>query len=277
MIDAHVHFWDPAVLEYPWLDTLPALQRAFTPVDYASATVGTAIERIVFVECNCRPAQNLEEAAYAERLAKVDPRVSALVAYVDLTAAAERERVLDVLSRLSLVKGIRHNIQGERPGFALQREFVAGVHAVGRAGFPFDLCVTHDQLADVIGLVAQCPDTCFVLDHCGKPAIRDGVLEPWRTQLGTLAGFDNVCCKLSGLFTEAAPGQYAAGHVGAYASHVIDAFGIDRVLYGSDWPVLTLAAQYHDWFDFTQRFTDGWSANDRQSFYHDNAARFYGL
>jgi L-fuconolactonase len=277
VVDAHVHFWDPQVLTYPWLDDLADLQRAFLPVDYAAASAGAPVERIVFVEGNCRPAQNIAEAAYIDGLAVGEPRISAIVAYADLTDASGRDRALETLAGFPRVRGIRHNIQGEPVGFALQPAFVAGVRAAGRRGFTFDLCITHDQLPEAIELVALCPDTRFVLDHCAKPAVRRGLVEPWRAELARLAAFDTVCCKLSGLLTEATPHAWRDDELVPYASHVMDVFGIDRVLYGSDWPVLTLAGAYSDWYGFTRRFTEQWTATERQRFYHDNALEFYGV
>ena len=277
LVDAHVHFWNPHVLSYPWLDGLAALRRPFLPADYATATDGAPVERIVFVECNCNPADNIIEAAFVDGLATAEPRISAVVAYVDVTDVSTRDRALETLSGFARVKGIRHNIQGQPAGFALQRAFVDGVRRVGRSGFTFDLCVTHDQLAETIELVAQCPNTRFVLDHCGKPAIRCALVEPWRTAITRLAGFENVCCKLSGLLTEAGPERSRDEDLAPYANHVVDVFGTARVLYGSDWPVLTLAGRYADWYGFTQRLTERWSTGERERFYRDNAVRFYEL
>ncbi len=220
IIDSHVHFWDPGGIPYPWLRSVPALDRAFLPSDYAAATDGTAITQLVFVEGNCRP----EEA----------PR------------------------ELEWVK-------------------LEGVRAVGRRGLTFDLCVTHEQLREVTDLVRRCADTRFVLDHCGKPAIRHGRLEPWRSDIACLAAQENVCCKLSGLLTEAEPQGRRDEDLTPYAASVVECFGTERVLYGSDWPVLTLAGSCGDWYGFTERFTAAWTAAERRRFYADNAIRVYAL
>ena len=282
VIDAHVHFWDPAELHYPWLDAVPALGRAFLPVDYAAATGDAPIAQVVFVEANCRPEHAGREVQLVERLAGAEPRIAGIVAFADLTqgsGAGDRglEQTLDVLASSPRVKGIRHNIQGEPAGFCLQPAFVRGVQAVGRRGLPFDLCATHDQLGDVAELVRQCPGTRFVLDHCGKPAIRTGRLDPWRGDVARLASHDNVWCKLSGLLTEADPERRSDDALLPYATCVVECFGRERVMYGSDWPVLTVAASYCDWFGFTDRFTAGWSATERRHFYADTAAHVYGL
>ena len=185
--------------------------------------------------------------------------------------------MLDALSCSPLVKGIRQNIQGQPAGFSLGRGFVEGVREVGRRQLVFDLCVTHDQLDEVAGLVRECPDTRFVLDHCGKPAIRSRQLDPWRADIARLADHDNVYCKLSGLLTEAGPGQWCADDLLPYAEWIVRCFGTERVMYGSDWPVLTLAGTYGDWYRFTHGLTMGWSAAEQRRFYGDNAVRVYGL
>jgi len=277
IVDAHVHFWDPSGLRYAWLDGLPALDRRFLPADYATATTGIAVDAMVLVEANCLPRQTLDEVVFFERLAELDSRVTGIVPFASLTAPGELERTLDVLAAAPLVKGIRHNIQGEAPGFCTQPSFVEGVRKVGSRGLTFDVCATHDQLREVVELVHQCPDTRFILDHCGKPAIRDGLLEPWRTDIADLAECANVWCKLSGLVTEAARAGWREADLLPYASHVVDRFGTERVMYGSDWPVVTLAAGYADWFRFTEHFTSSWSEAERRAFYRDNALRAYGV
>jgi len=277
IVDAHVHFWDPSALRYPWLDGLPALDKAFLPASYASATSGIPIDSMILVEANCLPHQTLGEADFFEQVAAAHSRVAAIVAFASLTAPAELDRTLDALVARPRVKGIRHNIQGEPPGFCTQPSFVEGVRKVGARGLMFDLCATHDQLREVLKLVRQCPDTRFVLDHCGKPAIRDRLLDPWRADIAALAECPNVWCKLSGLVTEASPTEWREADLVPYASHVVEKFGTERVMYGSDWPVLTLAAGYGAWFGFTEWLTKRWSDAERRGFYRGNAMQAYGL
>jgi L-fuconolactonase len=276
IVDAHVHFWDPQELHYPWLKTVPALERAFGPSDYAAAVAAVPVQKVIAVECNCLPGENVRETAYFARLSDAVP-VAGIVAYAALTDEPNVDRTLEILSHSPKVKGIRQNVQGEPSGFAAQRTFVDGVRKVGRVGLTFDLCVTHDQLRDAAELVRGCPDTTFVLDHCGKPAIRDGCVEPWGSDLARLAKHGNVCCKLSGLLTEADMDQWQASDLVPYAERVVECFGLDRVMYGSDWPVLTLAGDYGDWYGFTESWSEHWSESERRSFYHDNAVRVYHL
>jgi len=277
IVDAHVHCWDPATLSYAWLDALPTLQRPFLPTDYDIAVGELPVTRCLLVEANCRAEEALREVAFFDRLGASDARIAGIIAFADLTAPATLGRTLECLTGYPSVKGIRHNIQGQRRGFALEATFVEGVREIGARGWTFDLCITHDQLGEAIALVERCPDTQFVLDHCGKPAIKTPASEPWRRELARLAAHENVCCKISGLLTEADLAHWGEAELLPYAMHTVDCFGIDRVLYGSDWPVLTLAGDYASWFDFTAHFTDSWSDHERRCFYAENAARVYRL
>jgi L-fuconolactonase len=275
IVDAHVHFWDPTLLEYPWLSGQPVLDRAFRPPDFDAAVARAQVESIVVVEANAAIADTRGEARWFDRLAQIDSRLGGIVAYVAVDST-DRDHTLDELAEIARVKGVRHNIQGEPAGFCLRFNFINGVRTVGRRGFSFDLCATHDQLGEIIELVTRCPDTHFVLDHCGKPAIRDAVVEPWKTHIRMLAKRENVSCKLSGLLTEAAP-QYSDQDLMPYAEHVVECFGADRLMYGSDWPVLTLAGDYARWLAFTQTLTSSWSTDEQRAFYSGNATRFYAL
>jgi L-fuconolactonase len=275
VIDAHVHFWDRERLRYPWLDDVAGLQRSFIPADYAAATSGIPIESIVAVEANCEPRDSAREIEFLASL-DASPRVGAIVAYVDFTEPRTVRTSLAQLAELPKVRGVRQNIQGHPPGFCKADAFVDGVRKAGANGLTFDICITHDQCREATELVARCPDTTFILDHCGKPAIRDALREPWESDIERLAQHPNVWCKLSGLLTEASS-TWSEDQLCPYAARVVACFGVDRLLYGSDWPVVTLAGTYRDWFEFTQAFTGNWTASDRDAFYRGNAGRVYRL
>ncbi|MEO6528627.1 MAG: amidohydrolase family protein [Gemmatimonadaceae bacterium] len=276
VVDTHVHFWDRSLLRYPWLDDEPALQRRFLPADFEPFRTG-AVDAVVFVQADCAPVSSAEEVAWVETLARDDARIIGIVAYVDMLAEPGRAAALDVVAESSRCVGVRHNIQRHAPGFAVDPAFVRGVQQVGARGLPFDLCITGDQLDETIELVDRCPDTRFVLDHCGKPAIRDDAYAPWAEGIERLASFARVSCKLSGLLTEARADQRHADALRPYAEHVVRCFGHERMMYGSDWPVATLGGSAELWLSIVDELTSGWSAAARQSFYADNALRFYGL
>jgi L-fuconolactonase len=276
VIDAHVHFWDPGALHYSWLGGAPELERAFLPDDFESLSAGS-VDGVVFVEANCRPTESTAECDFVDALAEHEPRIMGTVAFLDLCDAPNRPRALDALARRDRVVGVRHNIQGQPSGFSLQAEFVRGVQEVGRHALTFDLCVTADQLPEVAQLVGRCPDTSFVLDHCGKPAISNDAFEPWATDLARLAEHQYVACKLSGLLSEARPDQRREADLSRYAQHAMTCFGAGRLMYGSDWPVVTTAGGDRAWRALADEFTSEWTVADRQAFFCDNAVRLYGL
>ena len=276
VIDAHVHFWNPDVLHYPWLEETPALRRAFLPEHFSAFDNGT-VDGVIFVEANCEPWESSAELDFVDDVAEREPRVLGSVAYVDLRDERSRGEALRRLAQRERVVGIRQNIQGQPSGFCLGPSFVRGVHEVTDYGFTFDLCITADQLGDAIELVRRCPDTRFVLDHCAKPAIRDDAFSSWAPGVERLASYGRVSCKLSGLLTEARPDQRDVAGLRPYVEHVQACFGAGRLLYGSDWPMCTLAGGDLLWRGIVEQLTAGWSSDERCAFYADNAIRLYGL
>jgi L-fuconolactonase len=276
VIDAHVHFWDPSVLRYPWLAAEPALAAAFLPSDYAPLA-SDEVDAVVFVEANPAPELAAAEVAWVNGLADAEPRIVGIVAFVDLLDEARRDASLARLRRTPRVVGVRHNIQHQPAGFALQPAFVRGVQAVGASGRPFDLCITADQLDEVVALVERCPDATFVLDHCGKPAIRDDAYDAWVRALERLASHDRVSCKISGLLTESREDQRSADALARWIEQVRTCFGAHRLLYGSDWPVCTVAGGAGRWRAIVDVVTAIWPHAERQALFADNASRIYGV
>jgi L-fuconolactonase len=276
VVDSHVHFWDPGTLEYPWLAALPSLKGAFLPRDFG-AFVDGSVDAVIFVEANCVHAQSVREIEWVERLLDDEPRIAGIVAFVDLLDAAHRAAALERVRRSARVVGVRNNIQHQPAGFALQPAFVRGVREAGALGLPFDLCITADQLSEATVLVERCPDTRFVLDHCGKPAIRDDAFESWARDLEHLARHERVACKLSGLLTEARADQGDAAGLRPYLEHARDCFGASRLLYGSDWPVCTLAGGEMKWRAIVDELSAEWPDVERRALFADTANRVYGL
>jgi L-fuconolactonase len=276
VVDAHVHFWDPSTLDYPWLASVTALARPYLPSDFEPLR-SRSVDGVVFVEANCAPAQAAREIEWIDRLADAEPRIAGIVAFVDLLDEAHRDDALVRLADSRRVVGVRHNIQHQAPGFALQPAFVRGVRAVTETGRPFDLCITADQLAEVNALVELCPDTDFVLDHCGKPAIRDDAFQPWAADIERLASHERVSCKVSGLLTEARDDQRDASSLAPWVAHVASCFGPSRLIYGSDWPVSTLGGGAERWRAVVDAIAVSWSEADRRALFGENAMRVYGL
>ena len=276
IIDTHVHFWDPDRLSCPWLTGVPAINRRFTPEEYRSATARLPITGIVFVQADVAPQHSRAEVEWVAELARSEPRIGAIVAFAPLEEGEAVAGTLEELSGQPLVRGIRRLIQSEPdPAFCLRDGFVAGVRALARYDLSFDICIRSTQLESAVELVRTCPGVRFILDHIGKPDIAGGELEPWMSLIAQLAALPNVTCKLSGLVTEAHHGSWTSDDLRPYIEHVIECFGFDRLMYGSDWPVVTLAADYDRWAATLQAEVAGCSATERRKLFHDNAKMTY--
>lgn len=277
IVDSHIHFWDPSRLRYEWLTSVPVIHRPFLPADLSAAAAGYRLEKIVFVQAECVPADGIREVEFVSELAEAEPRIQGIVAYAPLEQGDAARSYLRELARYSLVKGVRRLIQSEPLGFSRQPGYVAGVQLLPEFGLSCDLCIFHPQMGDILELVRLCPDVSFVLDHLGKPGIQDGIVEPWRTQIGQLAEFANVVCKLSGAATEADHRHWTRADLRPYIDRVVEVFGEDRILYGGDWPVSTQAATYRQWIETLAWATASLGEAGQRKLFYDNAARFYRL
>ncbi|MBK9941027.1 MAG: amidohydrolase family protein [Kouleothrix sp.] len=279
IIDAHVHLWDPARFRMAWLDGSDLLGRRYLLDQYRAHTAGLAIEALVYLQVDVAPAYGLLEAQFVAGLAAHDPRIGAIVAWAPLEDGDCARTYLDALVGLSpLVKGVRRIVQSEPDaGFCLRPGFVRGVRLLAEYGLSCDICIQHEQLAATIALVRQCPEVQFMLDHLGKPAIKAGQLEPWRTQLAELAALPNVLCKISGVATEADHAGWTVEQIAPYVRHALDVFGDDRVAFGGDWPVVLLASEYRRWVDALDALTHDRSPAARRKLWAENARRFYRL
>lgn len=276
IVDTHLHLWAPGRLSYPWLAGEPKLNRDFLIEDYRQACGAVRVAKMVFVQCDCAPAQAWAEVEWVAEVARTEPRLRGIVARVALERGAAAEPEIARLASQPLVKGVRRLIQGERdPEFCLKPDFVHGVQLLHAHGLSFDLCLKHPQLAAAIKLVRQCPDVAFVLDHIGKPDIKSGKLDPWRAELRELSKLENVWCKLSGLVTEADHGAWTPAELRPYLDQVIECFGFDRVMFGSDWPVSTLATNLPRWVATLDDALRGCSPAELRKVYVGNAEEFY--
>jgi L-fuconolactonase len=247
----------------PWLDGDAVLERSFGLADFRAATDGLALDALVYVQVDVAPAYALLEAEWA-----VQQPVAGVVAFAPLEDGSIAGSYLDRLVPLGpRIKGVRRLIQSEPdPDFPLR--LVEGLRLLPRYGLSFDICLKHHQLARAVEMVRACPETSFILDHLGKPDVQAGLLEPWRSHISDLAALPNVACKLSGLVTEADHERWTPADLLPYVAHVLAAFGPDRILFGSDWPVMTLATTYPQWLETVQALAPNqpnlWSANARR-------------
>jgi L-fuconolactonase len=273
LLDSHVHLWDPALRRYAWLDGEPALRRAYQPTDLDVGSVRLA--GLVVVEAGCDdPPGELE---WIETVAADWPAIRAVVAHAPLEYGQPVGSVLAGLARRPLVVGVRRNVQDESPGFMDDPDFSAGVRALAPHALTFDACVREHQLTELTRLVDRCPEVTFVLDHLGKPDIRHHRREPWSRDIADLARRPNVFAKLSGLTTEADPDHWRSPDIRPYLDHALDVFGPRRCMFGSDWPVATLATTYRRWVDLIHQAIAALSTQDREDVLAGTATRVYRL
>jgi L-fuconolactonase len=202
--------------------------------------------------------------------------IKGVVGWVDLRSQA-LDVTLDSLSDEPLFRGVRHVAQAEPDDFLTQNAVVRGIGWIGRAGLTYDLLILERQMPAALALTARLPNQLFVLDHLGKPGIRDGRLEPWASQMRELGRRPNVCCKLSGLVTEADWTRWEPADLRPYVDVALEAFGADRVMFGSDWPVCLVAASYDRVAGTIAEFTTELSTDEQAAIFGGTAARFYGL
>jgi L-fuconolactonase len=278
IVDAHHHLWDPTIRPYPWLaaDPLAPLRRPFTVDDLRAAT-GGRVRRTILVQTVSDPAETAEFLAAA---AASDGLIAGVVGWVDLTAPDVAEQISQLRAGRGgeLLVGVRHQVQDEPdPGWLLRPEVLRGIAAVGAAGLAYDLLVLAPQLPVAREVAERLPQVRFVLDHLAKPPIAAGQWQPWADQLAELAELPHVSAKLSGLVTEARWDGWNADRIGRYARHALSVFGPHRCLFGSDWPVCTVAASYSQVVDLAETFLAGYGATQRAEVLAGTARRVYRL
>ena len=280
IIDTHVHLWDPKNLRYPWLDSEPLLNRRYLVGQYDQTRGDTKLEAMVFVECAEGSGEGIAEAQWVAEIAESEPRIQGIVAHAPLERGDAVLPALEKLAEIPLVRGVRRIIQYEDDiGFCLREKFIDGVNLLPRFGFSFDICVAHHQIPNVVKMVDHCPEVSFMLDHIGKPDIKNGVMDPWKKNIATLSEFPNTWCKISGLVVEADHQKWTASDLAPYIEHVIKCFGYDRVVFGGDWPVILRAAEVSQWIEALDVvLTEAKASPEKLSkLYRDNAAAFYRL
>jgi L-fuconolactonase len=279
VVDTHLHIWDPDRINYPWLSDVPFLNRAYLIDEYRKACGPVQVEKMVFVQAEADFSLYREEVEWVSSVSKEqDSRIQGIVAWAPLEKGAAVEPELAALAGNPLLRGIRRIIQFEDDiEFCLKPDFLDGVRLLPKYNLTFDICISHVQMANTIRMVQQCPEVTFILDHIGKPDIKNQVFEPWKSELRTLAGLPNVWCKMSGLVTEADMENWKDEDLRPYIDHVINCFGVDRVMYGGDWPVAFQATDYPRWVETLSNAVAGWNDADLRKLFRENAISFYRL
>jgi L-fuconolactonase len=270
-IDAHQHFWSLARGDYGWLTpSLEPIHRDFGPADLQPLLRARDIDATILVQA----APTAAETSYLLSIAAATPLVAGVVGWVDLAAADAVARIARLANDRMLV-GIRPMVQDiADDDWLLWDELIPGFATLARLRLVFDALVLPRHLPRLRRVVERHPDLTFVIDHLAKPPIAQGALTPWADDIAALARCSNVMCKLSGLITEAAP-DWTVKDLRPYAEHALACFGADRVLWGSDWPVVDLAGGYDSWWQATEALLAGLPAADKAAILGGNAQRIY--
>lgn len=272
-IDAHQHFWRYTPEEFDWIgDDMGAIRRDFQPADLTPFLAAAHVDGTVAVQARQTLAETTELLAHAHR----HPFIKGVVGWVPL-ADPEVARRLDALGADKNLKGVRHVLQGEPDAFMADPAFNAGLRAVTARGLSYDLLVKAPQLRAALALVDRHPALPFVLDHIAKPVITGAPPAEWRRDLAELARRPNVCCKFSGVVTEVLGLEWTPELLWPYFDMVLALFGPDRLMFGSDWPVCLVAAEYTRWDRFVESCVTGLASAERKAILGDTAAKFYRL
>lgn len=289
IIDTHQHLWDVSRFNLPWLSGAPAiLSKSYLTRNFNAAVRGLNVVKAVYMEVDVAPEQQGMEAEHVIALSKSarHPTVGAVI-----SGRPGSESFSDYILAYkdnSYVKGVRQVLHPDTTpaGLCLTEQFVKSMQLLGSIGKSFDICIRPTELADGRALAEKCPDTLFILDHCGngdpKAFLDDPADEPWHTRDGWLrdiemiAKQENVICKISGIVARA-PEDWEADHLAPLIDHCLDQFGPDRVVFGGDWPVCKLGGTYHQWVEALKEVISQRSQQDQKKLLHDNAQRIYKL
>jgi L-fuconolactonase len=273
IIDAHQHFWNYNPDKHAWIDgTMHILQKNFLPNDLSPILNNNGIDGCIAVQAD----QSLEETNFLIGLASQYNWIKAVIGWIDLKANDIEEQLL-ILKHTPVLKGFRHILQSEEPEFMLAPEFIRGIAALQKFNYCYELLIYPKHLSAALTLVKQFPDMRFVIDHIAKPNIKDQKISDWQEGIELLGRQTNVYCKISGMVTEADWMNWTSADFDAYLNIIIKAFGADRLIYGSDWPVCLLAADYHQQYAIYKQYFSDYSEKDIALIFGGNAKRFYQI
>ena len=273
-IDSHQHFWNYSAAEYPWIGAgMERIARDYLPADLMAVAAPQGIGGSVAVQAR----QSVAESRWLLGLAEASPIIRGVVGWVDLRSEGVAAELTELSAHEKFV-GVRHVVQDEPdPRFVLGADFVRGLRQLRPYGLTYDLLIYPQQLPAAVQLVAMLPEQPFVLDHLAKPRIKTGAIQEWRRDVEALAQHGNVCCKVSGMVTEAEWRGWKPADFTPYLDVVLQAFGPERLMFGSDWPVCLLAGEYSEVVGIVADFFGRLSAAEQQFIWGGTATRFYGL
>ena len=267
IIDAHHHLWKYNAIDYSWMDdSMSALKKDYLPVDIENQLLPAKVSGTVVIQAR----QNLEETRWLLEQAGKHKFIKGVVGWVDLLSDGLRQELNEFSENPAMV-GVRHVIHDEADdAFMLRSSFLKGIETLQDFGLAYDLLLFPKHLEMAVELAGMFPDQNFVLDHMGKPFIKTGIMDPWRNDILALAALPNVWCKISGMLTEADVDNWRYEDLIPYLETVMGAFGTDRLMLGSDWPVCRLAGEYQEVMDIPVRFLRDLEPCDKERIYRSN-------
>ena len=273
-IDAHQHFWQFDAVRDNWInEEMAIIRKNFLPHDLLPILQANGLDGCVTVQSDQTEAENVFQLQNANK----NPFVKGVVGWVDLQSAEVEDR-LAFYSQFNKMKGFRHVLQGEaKRDLMLQPKFLNGISKLEQFGFTYDILIFPNQLQYIPELVAAFPNQKFVINHIAKPDIKNKNIATWQKNIEAVAVFENVSCKISGMVTEADWHYWQPQHFTPYLDVVVNAFGISRVMFGSDWPVCLLAGGYKKMLDIVTNYFASFSATEQAQFFGENATKFYSL
>jgi predicted TIM-barrel fold metal-dependent hydrolase len=279
ILDTHQHLWDLDKFRLPWIKKDSPLARSYLMSDYLKATEGLNVVKSVYMEVDVEPAQQTAEAEYVIDICTrgKTPMVAAVIS--GRPASDGFKKYITPLAASKYIKGVRQVLHNpDNPaGFCLGKQFIKSIRLLGDLNLSFDLCLRPGELLDGAKLIDACPDTRFILDHCGNANVQAQDLRQWQRDIEAVAKRKKVVCKVSGIVASAKPGHWSADDLAPIVNHTLDVFGPDRVMFGGDWPVCTLAATYKQWVEALKAIVHERKEEEQRKLFHENALRVYGL
>lgn len=272
VIDAHVHFWKYNKQRDGWMDDMKILQQDYLPEHLEPTLRRNGVDGVVAVQAS----QEEVETRFLSELARTHPIIKGVVGWLDLQADNIEER-LEHFTQYESIRGYRHVVQAEPDDFLLRPNFQRGVRALKAYNYTYDVLIYHSQLKPAVEFVSQFPDQKLIIDHCAKPDIKHKKIDEWAALMKEIAQQPQVYCKLSGLFTEAAWKTWSAADFYPYLDVAFEAFGTDRLVFGSDWPVMLVSGIYVQWKSLLEKYMENYKVEEKDKVFGGNAKTFYGL